>query len=685
MARLATPIRLGVPLPVGLVPAASVASVVDGDRHLPAQVRVVSRWPDGSARWVLADFQTALAASESRSVQLQFTAAPTAAPRLHLERTPVGLHIDTGALQFVVPDDGTTLLQDVGPPGAKQPTQLRAFAEIDGQRHTGKVQRVEVLEQGPLRVRLALHGNYGGGFVFVLRLDVFAGRPELQLLHSFENRGSARTASLGELRLELSLADGPVRYRSGVTGQPPPVGDLVSGRWAVEQLDAASITIDGKPKHGRSQGWVHTQAGGMGIAVAAPFFWQEYPQSFEVRPGALRYFLRSRADRPALVGVGAAKTHALTLHFDAGTVPSDASLAALAQPVVAWADPAWTAASGALRNALPHSPAAAAFLDKLQRSFLRYRQTQDRETWDDSDRTTCSPGAGRKRVGAYGMFNWGDWNFPGYRDDVKGCDAWGNLEYDTTQVLALAFAASGDPDLFTSMTASARHFMDVDRIHHDPRRPGWVGMHHPKNPLHFTFELGGVDLGHVWNEGLVTYGLLTGDERALRAATEIADYLVRRSRDGIHFRGNPRQWGWPQIALVAAFELTGESSYRDAALVYARRGMQTHAADALEAWKVGILAEALAYTYNVSGDSEIETWLQRYRAAVLAKSPPDARYYPALAMAAEDTASRQRAERAVAALQFGVWGKPLTIAGRTGLAILGSKPGRRSNPPQSTP
>ena len=46
-------------------------------------------------------------------------------------------------------------------------------------------------------------------------------------------------------------------------------------------------------------------------------------------------------------------------------------------------------------------------------------------------------------------------NFRGYQDTVKGTDSWGNLEYDTTEVLALAYATSGDPRLFDAMVAAA--------------------------------------------------------------------------------------------------------------------------------------------------------------------------------------------------------------------------------------
>jgi hypothetical protein len=273
------------------------------------------------------------------------------------------------------------------------------------------------------------------------------------------------------------------------------------------------------------------------------------------------------------------------------------------------------------------------------------------------------------------MFNWGDWNFPGYHDTTKGCDAWGNLEYDMTQVLALAYAATGRRAYHESMIAAARHFMDVDHIYYQHEHPDWIGMNHPKNPLHFSFELGGPDLGHTWTEGLLSYYYLTGDERGLAAARGIADYLVKRIGSTVNWpKGNPRQWGWPQVALVAAYEATGDAKYWTGAQEYARRGIAAYAPTKIKDWKLGILAEALAYTHSLTRDAVIQDWLSRYASAVYAQGPGvDPRFLPALAYVARLEGRPEYARAAnegVARLKFGGWGKPFTIAGRLGFAIL---------------
>jgi hypothetical protein len=273
------------------------------------------------------------------------------------------------------------------------------------------------------------------------------------------------------------------------------------------------------------------------------------------------------------------------------------------------------------------------------------------------------------------MWNWGDWNFPGYHDAVKGCDSWGNQEYDLTEVLALGFVATGERALFDDMVAAARHFMDVDTIHYQRAHPEWVGMNHPKNPLHFTFEMGGVDLGHTWNEGLLSYYYLTGDERGREAALGIANYLAGRMRKG-NVRGNPRQWGWPQIALSAAYDATLDERYRTAADGYARGGMRAHPPNATH-WKFGILGDALAYTHSRTADAGlrkgIEEWLASYSRAARDAGVVDARFFAAIAYAgklAGDTSALADARAAAGRLKLGSWGKPFTLGGRIGFRIL---------------
>src|SRR5690242_1889366 len=67
MRRVAWPVTSGIPLARGVLRSADQAGLVDsGGRPVPLQAEPLSKWPDGSIRWLLLDFQTDLAAHETK-------------------------------------------------------------------------------------------------------------------------------------------------------------------------------------------------------------------------------------------------------------------------------------------------------------------------------------------------------------------------------------------------------------------------------------------------------------------------------------------------------------------------------------------------------------------------------------------------------------------------------------------
>lgn len=675
--RRAWPLTVGVPFAAGTLRDGEALVVRDEQgAALPTQTRMLARWPDGSVRWLLVDTQLNLRPGQERRLRVEPGSPPPAAAALQVTESTAGIAIDTGVLRFTVPRARFAILDGLQTTGADATPLGPLTALLVAGERRGNAQpptSLRVLERGPLRTRIELRGTYGNGFDYVVRLDAYAGQPFVRILHTFINTGSRAFVSVPQISLELPLGGfRPGRYRFGLEKAKPRHGPLPDEGLSLVQRDNESARIEGANEDVRLAGWLELGATRAALGFAARAFWQEYPQGFAVTRTTARYDLWSPAAGPAQAGIGAAKTHEVALWLAAPERLPPGVGAALRRPLVAVVDPNALAATGALPLAVGGSEAATRFARKAADAARRYLKRNTQERWNDCGKVHCNElGLDVERVGAYGMWNWGDWNFRGYEDRVKGTDSWGNLEYDTTEVLALSFTASGDAELHEAVVAAARHYMDVDTIHAYPARPEWVGMNHPKNPLHFSFELGGPDLGHTWTQGLVDYYYLTGDERGLAVARGIADYLATRVQGVV--RGNPRQWGWPQIALLAVYEATGETRYRDAALRYATRGMEAHPPGKSEHWKLGILADALAHTHAATGDAAVRAWLEEYATTLMAQPVrSDARVYPALAYvgrltdnAAMCDAALQRAQR----LDLGSWGKPFSINGRIGFRI----------------
>jgi hypothetical protein len=223
--------------------------------------------------------------------------------------------------------------------------------------------------------------------------------------------------------------------------------------------------------------------------------------------------------------------------------------------------------------------------------------------------------------------------------------------------------------------AAALHYRDVDIIHHDPEYPDRVGLNHPHKVGHFLpAGAKNVDLGHTWLEGLITHYRLTGDHRSLEAARAMGDALARR----VSKASNPRQFGWPMIALSALAEATGEARYRDAATGFADPALRAYEPTPAAAdWKIGILADGLAAVQAVTADRARLTWLRRYADTLVTAPPdrfPDVRYALPLGVLAQwtgDARYRDRALAVAASLKIGNWGKALALAGRTGFRLLG--------------
>ncbi|MCX8071613.1 MAG: hypothetical protein N3C12_04065 [Candidatus Binatia bacterium] len=685
------PIAASLPMPraSGPVDAGKIALEFSGGHRVPTTARVLTRWPDGSPHWIRLQGEADLPPGQTKAtVRLEDPPGVKSPPPRPVRPVSVRedrqrIQVENGTLRFSVRRGSRFWVENLSTEQKKlDGASLKGAAHVDGRNvFAGPVEQVRVLDSGPLRAMVELSGRYDNSpLVYRVRLECFANHPFLRVFHTFEVHSNEVTYErIAQLEAQLVL---PKLHKGGLTVEVEGRAQHLAERAPVviAQRDNSTYTVRHRTETGRLTGWFDAHNRHLGVTLWARWFWQQYPQAIRLEGERLVYALYGGDERPALAGTGSAKTHEFVLAFrEGGESPSSSALSSV--PLEGRVSPEWLVSARALRQAsLTRTAAGRRFLTNLAESWDRVLRSYEREEWDDRQEVECpnSPGATdpheRRRRGFYGMWNWGDWNYPGYHDTTKGCDAWGNLEYDLTRVLALTYWLTGDGRFYDSMVAAGRHFMDVDVIHYQPRYPQWVGMNHPKNPLHWSFELGGVDLGHTWTEGLLSMYLLTGDERALEAARGIGDFLLRRVRAPI--KGNPRQFGWPQIALIALYDVTGDGRYLEGAKVYARLGMERHAPEKVQDWKLGILAEGLSYTHRITGDAAIKDWLKKYSEAVLAHPATlDRRVWPAVAYVAaleQNHGAAARARSVVEQLDFGGWAKPFTIAARVGFAVLGN-------------
>ena len=119
--RTREPVTVGVPFPKGTVAPMSLFRVVGADGvECPCDAHVLDRWSDGSARWILVEFQASLpaganwAAAQLHSIPPSQAAAPQAAgDALRIVQAPGAVDVDTGAAIFTLSTKATGGIEGV--------------------------------------------------------------------------------------------------------------------------------------------------------------------------------------------------------------------------------------------------------------------------------------------------------------------------------------------------------------------------------------------------------------------------------------------------------------------------------------------------------------------------------------------------------------------------------------------
>jgi hypothetical protein len=705
LARRDEPVLVGIPFARGVLPAPPGDQLAVGG----ASGRILERWPDGSVRWLAVDFTASVPARGRGSRAFTFG---TAAPRSTIRTTSTadGARAESPAgIAVSIPAQGPTLVR-IEARGAAPVLVPWPTVRLDTKTLPAPaVDRVEIAD-GATPGELLVQARQADGLRHDVRVAVMAAQPWVRLRYTLTHMGDASYLHLSELSLTLPWR--ATRGEVGIDGKPVPLDFTPPARThALVQHDAGAPELDGAPAGRRADGAARVSGGGRAWSAAVPWFREEYPKALGVSAEGIRVDLAATAEEPLFLGVGAAKTWEiwLAVHSESGTPPLVALGRAMTIPLRASVPPARVVESGALPYAItPATPGAARFLDRLRQEIDHYRARATAERWDDGPPGSCKLRTQEHmHVGFYGAFNWGDWNFPGFRDETKGCDAWGNLEYDLPLVLGLAWVATGEPETWTLFENATRHYRDVDVIHHWPRHMDRVGLNHPHKVRHFATDAPNtVDLGHVWLDGLLLHYRLTGEHRSRKAVVRMADALsslTTRAR-------NPRQFGWPMVALAAAFEATGDARYRTACLAFAEQAAKKFPPDPNAEWKMGVLAEGMMAAHRATGDAGVRRWLDEYGRLVLEPAPRarDPRLViPAgyLFELSGDARFATLAQTTADALAPGSWGKTLASTGRIGFALLAplaraphdaipapaapppaSAPGSpRSSPPRATP
>ncbi len=188
-AKTAEPVTSGVPFGEGVLADAGAVRLLQGGVEIPSQFRVTARWPDGSVRWLLCDFQTDLPAGGSTGVVLRTGQAPSPVAGIVVDNQAATLTVTTGAA--VVTFDKTRL--DL--------RGHRFLATYGGNVYTGTPASTAgwiVEESGPMKAVIRVDGVWrrGAGILrdnligFRARFTVHRNKSDVRAALTFRNNNS---------------------------------------------------------------------------------------------------------------------------------------------------------------------------------------------------------------------------------------------------------------------------------------------------------------------------------------------------------------------------------------------------------------------------------------------------------------------------------------------------------------
>ncbi len=608
------PVTSGIPLAQGVLRDDQAAALFDeGGKQFPLQTEPLARWPDGSIRWLLLDFQIDLTAKQKKTLTLRYgpgiLRAAAEKPVGVTKKADGAVMIETGPVRLLYnpkwfrPQGEAWLIGGRDGPKSEQRVTLNCIADGvflgndkgDAFSPLGGMAEITIEQAGPVRACIRVSGWHEADgkrmFRYIARVHAWRGQPWIRVFYTFINdHQEALMAKIPRLAISVWSYAGSDESVFLLDGKPPTKDEDGLANARLFQVDENHYLLNNKPAGARGCGWAAVgadRADSGGLAIGLREFWQNWPKAIGCGQafGQSGVFLELCPRLPkglydgkpleeenklyyALRGgkytfkVGVAKPHEFWVNYFSGKPDAKrlgAFFQATEEPLLAVADPAFISQTKALGEFPPADPQKYAgydaWLDRALDVHLKRRE-KDRE---------------------YGMLNYGDW----FGERKVN---WGNLEYDLAHGMFLQYLRTGQRRYFLRGEQAARHHIDVDVIHATnphlknpwgkPPQVGEIWLHclnhtggyyeNAPLPVDRTYQMGhSTNFGHVWVAGDFEYYYLTGDRRAREVAIEEADAMVRHCPTAYsdHIRG----LGWPIILVLNAYDATGDKKYLDAA------------------------------------------------------------------------------------------------------------------------
>ena len=607
------PLSRGVPLPEGEVDGVEGLWVEDGSENvLPAQFRVLGRWPDGSVKWVLVDWQADLDGGGETVYWLKHKHGVKAGWPQHKVQIAEGedsVKVCTGALRFAIGKKAFALFDGVEIGAERQgkfvvETEVAphgggdAWAKISEAEFAGGTTRrvygmggeclasagaeeycVEIEEAGPLRAVICCKGAYEStapmhhyaGYRplrFATRIYAYAGQTFVRVVHTIIMTCNPREVEIEELGLRVPLVGG---RRCGIEAGRWLEGAMVPSRYALlsqrtdehfclEEREGTERAVRAEGE--RAGGWVYAENECAGVGVALRHMAEEYPKALGVSDKGVDLFFWRDPERKRL----SLKRYGEEVAWHEGEG--------------VYADGTGTAKSSEFF--VDFFSAGAADPNRL-RGFLAQPEVSVDPKWVAASGAVGGLATGAsfakadrlltgfvewmsRHIERYrwkGFFDWGDvmatWEEAAGGWRFKGRWGWCNSEWDPRHAVWLQYLRGGEGCYYELGEAMTRHSLDVDTCHYHPFRPYMVGGCFRHSMDHFGDE---ACASHTFIDNWLDYYYVSGDLRALQVLREAGEFFLRyRWSEDPRYSFSLRSIGNTLRGLIYLYELTGEQRF----------------------------------------------------------------------------------------------------------------------------
>lgn len=651
------PVAIGVPFERGSVlDAADVALTDPVGNPVPAAARALVKWPDGSVRWALISWLATQRGTHHVSVCKAESLIPTMENAVRVTRDGDTVTLDNGLVSIVLSATGKGPVHDItglGHAYLARPDGMRfVVGTADTTRESART--IQVLEDSPLRVRVRVAGAHydrNGQRLLSYRLDaeLWAGWPTLRLDYQFfnlepdhENIPIERIAMEWDLAMNATTQRHFLQNSHGLMYVPrevlngAPVAIVADDQCGPARVEDPVMLLDDVkyPAHLRpplvgTSEWLGVSDASRSVYVRMQDFMEMRPKRLISDERTLHLeFWPSSKGLPALPQ-GRSRRQVVTIAFsDQSKMTAEHVEQNLDAPLHegrAIVSPAWLHQTGEFDMDRQIQRGANVRFERYLGRLVNLKTPQDMfDLGDTIDSDYCrtylpipnnlslkpnAPALRRVYLASPSLWHtsFADWAMPEFYEPV-----WANNEYDGIHALCSEIMRAGRGDLWPLARWCARHNIEVDFVHyHDDRQQNRGSPQHSGN-----HNRSAAIPSHFWTQGLLQYYCMTGDPDVLDVAMALGDKIIE-DLTVLEFResfwGFTRELGWPLIALVNVWDITGEERYRrqldeitEYVISHDRERRQNEGSSPFSAWS---MIEGIDRDQRLTDRRDSEAWL----------------------------------------------------------------------------